>query len=152
MGRNRRRQIAMSEDEVRQFLGEQLTAMVATIGPQGFPHVVPMWYSLVDGLVHTWTYRTSQKAVNLTRDPRASVLVEDGDTYDQLRGVMIVGHAEVVDDLEDVARFRSSLSARTQGRVPDESAAGSNTEKRVTHRYLPERIISWDHRLLGGRH
>src|SRR5579859_7162440 len=90
---NRRDQIRMNDEEIRAFLEEQRTLQVATIDHDGFPHLVAMWYVLIDNEIAFWTYAKSQKALNLRRDPRLTCLVETGTSYEQLRGVQIKGNA-----------------------------------------------------------
>src|SRR5947209_15049869 len=99
---SRREQIRMSEDEIQAFLDEQRTMAVATIGRDGFAHVVAMWYVLVDGKLAFWTYAKSQKALNLRRDHKATCLVEAGEGYNELRGVQIKGRATLIDDPDAV--------------------------------------------------
>src|SRR6201996_8835904 len=98
MGDNQRSQIVMSDDEIAKFVTSSRTGTLATIGPDGQPHLTAMWYGVVDGEIWLETKAKSQKAVNLKRDPRVSFLIEDGDTYDTLRGVSFEGTAEIVED------------------------------------------------------
>src|SRR6201998_3663741 len=102
MGTNQRASIVMSEDEVADFVVRSRTGTLATVGADGHPHLTAMWYAVVDGEIWLETKAKSQKAVNLTRDPRVSFLIEDGNTYDTLRGVSFEGVAQIVDD-PDVA-------------------------------------------------
>lgn len=148
----------MSDDEVADFLEQQRTIVLGSNAPGGHPHLVAMWYVVLDGVVHTWTYRTSQKARNLARDPRASLLAEDGTTYDQLRGVMLTADAEPIEDPDDVYAVGWALAVRYAGGEPaDPEARGGleaftrgQAEKRVAHRFPPLSVASWDHRKLGG--
>src|SRR5436190_11853481 len=100
VGVNQRASIVLTDDEVAEFLAGARSATMATVGPDGQPHLVAMWFALVDGDICFETKGKSQKAVNLRRDPRISVLVEDGATYEDLRGVSIEGTAEVTDDAD----------------------------------------------------
>src|SRR5579884_1682344 len=109
---SRREQIRMSDDELRGFLGEQKVMNCATVGPHGRPHVVPLWY-VPDGVqLSGWTYSASQKARNLERDPRATVEVEAGVEYQELRGAMLECDVELVRDNDRVAAFGVTLFAR----------------------------------------
>src|ERR1700736_1098684 len=101
---NRRDLIRMNDEEIRAFLEEQRILQVATIGKDGWPHLVAMWYVLINDQVVFWTYAKSQKAVNLRRDPRLTCLVEAGERYEELRGVQIKGQAVMSDDPETVLR------------------------------------------------
>jgi PPOX class probable F420-dependent enzyme len=148
---NRRDQITMTPDEVAAFLDQEKTLVVASQGPSGFPHVVPMWFVVRDGKLVFWTYRGSQKVLNLRRDPRVSCLVEAGETYPELRGVSIEGTVELVEDPEAVLDIGVSVSERYAGtRLDDAGREGLRPvgAKRVGVLVTPERTVSWDHRKL----
>src|SRR5690348_8401061 len=98
MGTNQRAQIKMSDEEIEAFLQQRQSMSMATIGPDGRIQLVAMWYGFLDGDVAFETKAKSQKVLNLRRDPRMTVMVEDGDTYETLRGVEIVGTAEIIED------------------------------------------------------
>src|SRR3989441_10580182 len=112
---NRRNQIRMNDEEIRAFLEEQRKLQVATIDHDGWPHLVAMWYVLINDEVVFWTYARSQKAVNLRRDPRLTCLVEAGEKYQELRGVQIKGRAGMRDDLETVQRGGGNIFGRYTG-------------------------------------
>lgn len=151
MGTNQRSQIEMSQAEVDAFLAASRTCTVATIGPDGLPHLVAMWYGLVDG--HLWfeTKLKSQKAVNLQRDPRLTVLVEDGLTYDVLRGVSLEGRGVIVDDPDALWEVGVSVWERYNGPYTEElkPLVELMLHKRIAVRVEVERTRSWDHRKLG---
>ncbi|MGV9681039.1 PPOX class F420-dependent oxidoreductase [Nocardia sp. NPDC003482] len=151
MGVNQRAQIVMSDEEIAGFLERSRIMTLATLGKTGLPHLAAMWYGLVDGEIWFETKAKSQKAVNLRRDPRVTVLVEAGDSYDQLRGVSIEGRAEIVDDPD--ALFRVGVSVWERYTAPYTEEARPFVEamlnKRVAVRLIPERTRSWDHRKLG---
>jgi PPOX class probable F420-dependent enzyme len=148
---SRRDQIAMTEDELRAFVAEQMIVSVATIGPRGRPHLVPLWYS-PDGIVlRSWTYAKSQKAKNLERDPRATLQVEDGELYHELRGVMMECDVQIERDPSEVAKYGLALFERF---VPMDDNVTTMVEKQAPKRigltFHPTRIVSWDHGKLGG--
>ena len=155
---SRRSQITMSEDEVRRFIESKKTMTIVSNGPGGFPHPMPMWFARdPDGSIRMATYRTSQKIKNIQRDPRVSLLCESGTEYAELRGVVIHGHAELVDDFALVCDTLLRAGGRGEGLPKDPAAAKSiqeamrkNAEKRFVIRVKPERVISWDHAKLGG--
>ncbi|AHH20456.1 putative FMN-binding protein [Nocardia nova SH22a] len=151
MGVNQRAQIVMSETEITEFLERSRIITLASLGRNGMPHLTAMWYGLVDGEIWFETKGKSQKAVNLRRDPRVTVLVEAGDTYDQLRGVSIEGRAEIVDDPEALFKVGVSVWERYTGPYTEElrPMVEAMLSKRVAIRVVPERIRSWDHRKLG---
>ena len=141
----------MSDDELRDFLAEHRVVSVATVGPRGRPHLVPLWY-VVDGVeLRGWTYAKSQKAKNLERNPRATVQVEDGELYHELRGVMMECDVEMERDPAQVASYGRALFERF-GPVDAqiEQMVEKQASKRVGLTFRPTRIVSWDHRKLGG--
>jgi PPOX class probable F420-dependent enzyme len=150
---SRRDQIKMTEAEAQAFLEEQKTMSVATIGADGRPHVVAMWYAIFDGLPSFWTYEKSQKIVNLRRDPRITCMVEAGDTYNELRGVELIATARIITDPEEVVRFGVIEAGRYQAvKITDAvlPAIQRSAAKRVVVQLDVERVVSWDHRKLGG--
>ena len=148
---SRRKQIEMSEQEVRAFLDEQMVMQVATIGPRGWPHVVALWF-VPDGTEITgWTYAKSQKAKNLERDPRATVSIEHGVEYQELRGVMLECDVDMERDTEKVAAVGEALVDRYGGGSPEmKEFFRAQAPKRVGLRFHPRRVVSWDHRKLAG--
>jgi PPOX class probable F420-dependent enzyme len=151
MGENQRSQITMSHDEAVRFLEEQRVVNIATIGPTGVPHLVAMWYALVDGAIWFETKAKSQKIKNLRRDPRISCLVEAGHTYDTLRGVELEGTAEIVEDPERLWDVGVSVWERYNGPYSEEVKPFVETmlNKRVAVRVQVDRMRTWDHRKLG---
>jgi PPOX class probable F420-dependent enzyme len=150
---SRRNQIVMTPEEVDVFLREQRTMSVATVGADGRPHVVAMWYGFIDGAPAFWTYGKSQKIVNLRRDPRITCLIEDGDAYGELRGVELVADAALIEDPERILAFGVQLTERYQGIKVNEAAMPAlqkSAAKRVVVRLDVKRTVSWDHRKLGG--
>jgi PPOX class probable F420-dependent enzyme len=151
MGVNQRAQITMSDDEIAAFLVRSRTATMATIGPTGVPHLVAMWFGVLDGQIWFETKAKSQKAQNLRRDPRMTVLVEDGLTYDALRGVSLEGRGVLVEDADDLWRVGVSLWERYTGPYTEDCRpfVEQMLVKRVAVRVEVERVRSWDHRKLG---
>ena len=150
---SRRDQIRMTEEEVDAFLAERHTMDVATIGADGRPHLVAMWYGFfADGGLGFWTYGRSQKIVNLRRDPRLTCLVEAGDEYAQLRGVELVCNGTVVDDREEVLDVGASVFDRYSGPYSPEARPllEQMGAKRAAVRIEVLDVVSWDHRKLGG--
>jgi PPOX class probable F420-dependent enzyme len=150
---SRRDQIRMAPGELREFLDEQKTVSVATIGPHGRPHLVPLWYVPEDDGLIGWTFAKSQKAKNLERDPRATLQVETGVEYQELRGVMFECDVEVEREPEHVADYGRKIFRRYGGGelAPEaEAMVEKQAPKRIGMRFTPTRIVSWDHRKLGG--
>jgi PPOX class probable F420-dependent enzyme len=149
----RRDQIAMTDDELRAFLDEQKVMQCATVGRDGRPHMVPLWYVVDDRLeLRGWTYAKSQKAVNLARDPRATLGVDDGVQYHELRGVMLECDVEVERDPDRVVDYGLALFERYAGGVGPEirEMVAAQAQKRVGLRFVPTRVVSWNHGKLGG--
>jgi Pyridoxamine 5'-phosphate oxidase len=150
---SRRAQIEMSEAEVGAFLLEQRVVICATNGPRGWPHLMPLWYVVRDGEIWAWTYAKSQKIRNLERDERATLQLEDGVEYAELRGVMIEARSVVHRELELVAGVGREILGCYGGDAAGpgfEEAIRSQAAKRVALQFKPERIASWDHRKLGA--
>src|ERR1700735_5676664 len=141
MGTNQRAQILMSETEIADFVTSSRTGTLATIGPDGQPHLTAMWYGVVDGEIWLEIKDKSQKAVNLKRDPRVSFLLKDGKTYDTLRGVSFEGVAEIVDDPDAIFRVGVSVWERYTGPYTDEvkPAVDMMMNKRVAVRIVSPR-------------
>ena len=151
MGTNQRSQITMSDDEIATYVERSRTATLATIGATGVPHLVAMWFAVLDGQIWIETKGRSQKAVNLRRDPRVTVLIEDGHTYDTLRGVSFEGQGVVVDDPDELWKVGVNIWERYNGPYTEEMKplVEFMLHKRVAVRIDVERTRSWDHRKLG---
>jgi PPOX class probable F420-dependent enzyme len=150
---SRRAQIRLTSAEQAAFLDEQRVVVCATNGHRGWPHLMPLWYIVRGEELWGWTYAKSQKVRNLERDPRATLQVEDGESYEELRGVMIEAQTELHRDLETVTTLGTELMARYGQTDPSpeiEAAVRAQAAKRVAMRFRPERVTSWDHRKLGG--
>lgn len=143
----------MSDAEVASFLAEQRVVVCGTIGPRGWPHLMPLWYVLREGELWAWTYTKSQKARNLERDDRVTLQLEDGEAYHELRGVMIEARAVIHRETEFVAALGAEIFARYGAGASGESfmdAVRAQAAKRVALQFVPTRTASWDHRKLGG--
>jgi PPOX class probable F420-dependent enzyme len=152
---SRRDQIVLTQSEIEQLLESERVAVVSSLGPRGWPHSLPMWFVARGGEVWIWTYARSQKVRNLERDPRATVLVETGHEYGELRGVMVEARAHLHRDPETVLGFAEELTLRYGEGL--ETVSGdvramleAQAPKRVAIRFEPVRTASWDHRKLGG--
>jgi PPOX class probable F420-dependent enzyme len=142
----------MSDDEITEFIDRSRTATMATVSAGGRPHLVAMWYAVLDGEIWFETKAKSQKAVNLRRDPTITVMIEDGHTYNTLRGVSIDGTAEIVDaDPDLLHRVGVSVWERYTGPYTEEMKpfVDQMMNNRVAVRVVPTRLRSWDHRKLG---
>lgn len=149
----------MTADEVRTFLDDGRVAVLTTTGPDGLPDPLPMWYVVADdGALLMRTFAKSQKAVNLGRDPRAVVLVEDGRAYAELRGVQLTGRVETFDGVEELLDLGAGLAVKYMGVKPEDVPAGREAARArgldgfVGLRFVAERVVSWDHSKLGGRY
>jgi PPOX class probable F420-dependent enzyme len=149
----RRNEIVMSDAEVRAFLAERMVMQCATLGPHGRPHLVPLWFVPENGTeLISWTYAKSQKAKNLERDPRATVGVEAGVQYHELRGVTFECDVEVEREPERVEAYGLTLFERYAGELSPEIRAmvAQQAQKRIGMRFIPSRTVSWNHSKLGG--
>ena len=151
---SRRDAIKMDPGEVQAFLEEQKTVSCATHGHDGFPHLMPLWYVLRDGRLWGWTYAKSQKAKNLERDPRATLLVEAGLDYAELRGVMLRCDVVIHREVEVIEGIAMELVDRYSGPGPEfdsvRDAFRKQAPKRVGLEFAERGRVTWDHRKLGG--
>ena len=152
---SRRDQIELTDEEQRDLIESERIVVVSSLGPRGWPHVMPLWYVPRDGDVWIWTYAKSQKVKNLERDPRATLLIETGSEYTELRGVQIEAEAELIRDLDRIVDYAKEMTIRYSDgieSVEGDAAAGLRAQapKRVAIHFHSERVASWDHRKLGG--
>jgi len=149
-GLNQRKRVRMSEGEVNEFLRGRNSMTLCTLNHDGTIHAVAMWYGFLEGAVALETKAKSQKALNLRRDPRMTVLVEDGEQYAELRGVELVGRAEIVEEPERIWELGVSVFDRYQAPYSDEhrAAVQSMLNNRIVVKMHVDRVVSWDHRKL----
>ena len=155
---SRRTAIEMTEDEIRDYLATEKTLIIVGNGRNGYPHPMPMWFNRdLEGCLYCTTFGKSQKVLNWRRDPKATLLVESGEEYAELKGVMIHARCEIIDDGEKVVD--TLLAVNSAGRKLTDAARtelrGSITRsaaKRVLLKFVPQRYVSWDHAKLGGRY
>jgi PPOX class probable F420-dependent enzyme len=151
---SRRGEIQLSADEQRELIDSERIVVVSSFGPRGWPHSMPLWYVPRDGDIWIYTYAKSQKVRNLERDARATLLIETGHEYGELRGIEIEAEAEIHRDLDTVFDLVIELTSRYAGGAQvDEAQAETlrnQARKRVAIRFEPRRVATWDHRKLGG--
>ena len=153
----RRSQITMSDAELEAFLAEERVVTCATIGPNGRPHLMPLWYFVEGNTITSWTFAKSQKVKNLERLPQATLQVEAGERYQELRGAMLECDVELVRDLAAVTAIGLALGVRYASAggpagpsLEREAAVAKQAPKRIGLRFHPTRVVTWDHRKLGG--
>ena len=152
---SRRSQIELTEEEQGQVLETGWTLQVASIGQRGYPHLVAMWYVLVDGSIEFTTFGKSQKILNLRRNPKITAMLESGRGYAELKGLVIEADAEIIEDNAHTAMVMGRVGAKYNGLpIPTETSEQQMkaASKRVTVRIKPLRVVSWDHSKLGGRY
>ena len=155
---SRREMIAMTDDEISQYLAEQQTLIIVSNGPNGYPHPMPMWYFADDeGCLNCTTFEKSQKVLNFKRDPKATLLVESGSVYSQLKSVLVYAQAEVIADHEQIVDCLVGINQK--GKNLDQAAlaklresVAQTADKRVLLKFRPDTIVTWDHSKLGGRY
>ena len=148
---SRRDQIKMTPEEVRAFLAEEKTVTCATNGREGFPHLMPLWFVVRDDRIWAWTYAKSQKVKNLERDPRATLQIETGLDYAELRGVMLRCEVTIHRDVDVVTDFAMELVERYAGGAEGtRDAFAKQAPKRVALEFVERDRVTWDHRKLGG--
>ena len=155
---SRREIIQLTDEEIRDFMNEARTLIIVSNGRNGYPHPMPMWFYYDDaGVFYCTTFRKSQKVLNFRRDPRASLLVESGEEYAELKSVLAYAECEVIDDFDTVCD--TLVKVNTKGREVNDAeveqllgAVSKTAEKRVVLKFTPSEIVSWDHAKLGGRY
>ena len=149
---NARPRIELTADEQAVFLREHRTAALATIDRDGFPHLVAMTYFVKDGAFYMTSYAKAQKVVNIRRNPQVALMVEAGEAYSELRGVMVRGHCEIIEGREAVEAAFAEMAQHRDPARPRPRAAVASAAKRVVLKVIPRKIVSWDHKKLGGRY
>ena len=144
----------MDDEAVARFLAAERVMNVSTLGADGWPHVTALWFVMRDGEPWIYTYAKSQKVRNLERDSRATLLVESGEEYQELLGVMIKARADLHRDFDTVAQLSEDIFVKYQGggEIDDATREGlrSQVPKRIAVRFEVVQTVSWDHSKLGG--
>lgn len=150
---SRRSSISMTDDERDRYLLDGHTIQIASIGPKGYPHLVAMWYVVVDGIIHFTTFGKSQKVQNVKRNPKITAMLESGKGYSELKGLVVEGEAELITETPAVARIMAIVGEKYNG-IPADTATDEArmkvASKRVIIRIRPANVYSWDHSKLGG--
>lgn len=149
---SRRSNITLTEEEKRQYLHESNTIILCSVDHHGYPHAVAMWFLAEGDTILMTTYAKSQKIANIRRNPKVTLLVESGETYDTLKGLMIRGEAELVQDADACARLLMRIHKKMGGSIQPgvEEAMKAQAKKRILIKVKPTHISSWDHSKLGG--
>ena len=144
----------MTEAEIAAYLKTQTILNIASIGPTGHPHLVAMWYEVMDGKVTFWTFGKSQKIVNLRRNNKITGLIESGDAYEELKGLEIVGTATIIEDYDKILAIGKAVGLKYNGEGAISDAAlpflEAQAKKRLGIQIEVENIVSWDHSKIGG--
>jgi general stress protein 26 len=151
---NKRNSIEMTSDELSSYLETGQILNIATLSPSGHPHLVAMWYVMLDGAPVFWTFGKSQKIMNLRRDSKITGLVETGDSYSELKGAELIGNARIIEDYDQIVRIGAAVAVKYNGPgAAGEAAMGfirKQAEKRIGVAIEVERAVTWDHSKLGG--
>lgn len=151
---SKRNSIEMTESEITEYLNGVRVMNIATNGPSGHPHLVAMWYAIIDNKPMFWTFGKSQKIMNLRRDSKLTALVESGDSYAELKGVELIGTGRIIEDVEFIARIGAVVAEKYNGPAavsePGMAFIRKRAEKRIGVSIEIEKIVSWDHSKLGG--
>jgi PPOX class probable F420-dependent enzyme len=144
---NRQKQIKMTPEEQQSFLAQGRTMTLCTIDKDGYPHAVAMAYMVKDGCVYMTSFRKAQKVVNIRRNPKVAVLLESGKQYDELRGVMIRGQCEVIEDADEVWKIMREIRTFQAGGAPapTDAVVQARAQKRAILKIIPEKVATWDH-------
>ena len=148
----KRRSIKFTPEEQEAFLAKNQKAALATLDQQGFPHVVAMNYVYKDGAFYMTSYGRAQKVVNIRRNPKVGLMVESGRVYNELQGVLVRGHCEIIEDSSQVQMTWRKMGEVQAGKSGVPREASASMTKRVVMKIVPEKITSWDHTKLGGKY
>jgi PPOX class probable F420-dependent enzyme len=142
--------IRLTPDEQVAFLRDNRKCALATLDREGFPHIVAMNFVMRDGACYMTSYGKAQKVVNIRRNPKVAMMVETGSAYAELKGVMMRGDCEILEDPGAVSEvFAWMAEARGE---PRPAGASRSAPKRVVLKIVPSKTVTWDHRKLGGRY
>ena len=153
---SRRNQIELSEEEISEYLMKSRTMILVSNGKDGYPHAMPMWYAIDDKkCIYMTTFRKSQKVKNLRKDPKAALLIESGDAYQELKSLIIYTNVELIEEVEAVKDILEQIALQRgdmQENANEDIREGmlKTAEKRIGMKFKPKRIVSWDHSKLGG--
>jgi len=144
---NRQNQIRMTPEEQAAYLKRARTMTLCTIDKDGYPHAVAMAFMATDGCIYMTSFRKAQKVVNVRRNPKVAVMIESGNKYDELKGLMIRGRCEVIDDPDEVWKIMREIRAFQEGgaAAPADAVIQARAQKRSVLKIIPEKIASWDH-------
>jgi PPOX class probable F420-dependent enzyme len=149
-----RQSVRLDDAEIAEFLASHMKVQIGTLDATGAPHLTTLYYVLDEGRIAFWTYASSQKVLNLRRDPRIACLVEDGDAYFDLRGVSIRGRARILDDIEDIKALGTRVATVMAGGIdlgPEgEAIVAHQATKRVGIIVEADKVASWDHSKLSA--
>ena len=155
---SRRELIQLTDDEMKAYAAQSKTLIIVSNSKDGFPHPMPMWFYADDELnFYCTTFRKSQKVLNFRRDPKATLLIESGEDYAELKSLMVYADTSVIDDLETVTNTLVEINSKGGQLTADQLArlrdgVAKTAEKRVVLKFTPQRFVSWDHSKLGGRY
>ena len=144
--------IALTLDEQAAFFRDHHKCALATFDPDGFPHLVAMNFFAKDGAFYMTSYGKAQKVLNIRRNPKVALMVEAGDAYAELHGVMVRGHCEIIEDPGAVTAAFAARAETQSHRAAVTPGAAASAPKRVVLKIVPHKVTSWDHRKLGGRY
>ena len=153
---SRRNQIELTEDEISEYLIKSRTTILVSNGKDGYPHPMPMWYAIDDKkCIYMTTFRKSQKVKNLRKDPKAALLIESGDAYQELKSLIIYTNVELIEEVEAVKDILEQIALQRgdmQENANQDIREGmlKTAEKRIGRKFKPKKIVSWAHSKLGG--
>jgi general stress protein 26 len=145
---NRQSLIQMTPDEQTEYLKHARTMILCTVDNNGYPHAVAMAFMVKDGCIYMTSFRKAQKVLNARRNPKVALLVESGRKYNELRGLMIRGNCEVIDDADEVWKIMLEVRAWQEGgatAAPTNAVIQERAKKRAVLKITPTKVSTWDH-------
>ena len=142
-----REQLRLTSGELEELLQTQRTLHVATVSPDGWPHVVPLWFVWREGAIWINNLRRSKRSRDVREGSPVALCVDTGVEYQELRGVVLYGRFESADEDPSLEAVKAEF-ARKYWKVDSIPDLKSHQWLRLR----PERTASWDFRKIpSGR-
>lgn len=130
--------------EAHEFLDSKPGWIVlTTVGPDGFPHSVPLGYFRLGDEILMGVRANTLKLRNIQQNPKVSLVLETGSTMADIKGLMVQGTATVHTDPDDLLHYARE-AAKLRG-MPEEELPTAPRPGAAYIRVTPHRLRSWDY-------
>lgn len=142
-----REQLRLTDEELGSLLSTERTLRAGTVSPDGWPHVVPLWFVWHDGSIWINNLRRSKRSRDLAAGSPVALCIDTGVEYGELRGAVLYGRFEPADEAPALPEVKATF-ARKYWNLP----SVPDLKSHVWLRLQPDRIVSWDFRKIpSGR-